>query len=39
VVSYCDGQFFNTHHDAGTLSDDGTSVELVRPRRLATLFV
>ena len=38
IVSYTEGQKFETHHDAGTLCDDGT-VELVPPRRLATLFL
>ena len=38
IVSYTQGQKFETHHDAGTLCDDGT-VELVPPRRLATLFL
>lgn len=38
IVSYMHGQKFNTHHDAGTLLDDGT-VELVLPRRLVTFFV
>lgn len=37
-VSYTDGQYFNLHHDMGTLLDDG-SVEAVAPRRIATLFV
>lgn len=32
IVSYTEGQKFETHHDAGTLQDDGT-VELVPPRR------
>jgi len=38
IVSYTQGQKFETHHDAGTLLDDG-SVELVAPRRLVTIFV
>ena len=38
IVAYCDGQKFDTHHDAGTLMDDG-SIELVMPRRLITLFL
>jgi hypothetical protein len=38
IVSYTQGQYFNLHHDAGTLHDDG-SVELVPPRRLATFFL
>lgn len=38
IVSYTRGQKFNTHHDAGTLLDDG-SVDLVLPRRLVTFFV
>jgi prolyl 4-hydroxylase len=38
IVSYTDGQFFDVHHDAGTLYDDG-SVELVPPKRLLTFFV
>ena len=40
VVSYTDGQYFNEHHDAGTIDDDRPDVvELVPPRRLITLFV
>ena len=39
IVSYCKGQYFETHHDAGTLSDEADSVEMVRPVRLVTLFV
>ena len=38
IVSYTAGQKFETHHDAGTLLDDGV-VELVPPRRLVTLFL
>jgi len=38
VVAYTAGQKFDTHHDAGTLADDG-SVELVPPRRLTTLLL
>jgi prolyl 4-hydroxylase len=38
IVSYTQGQKFETHHDAGTLLDDGT-VEAVPPRRLTTLFL
>ncbi len=38
IVSYTTGQKFETHHDAGTLLDNG-EVELVPPRRLVTLFV
>jgi prolyl 4-hydroxylase len=38
IVSYTQGQKFETHHDAGTLLEDG-SVFLVPPRRLVTLFV
>lgn len=38
IVSYTQGQKFETHHDAGTLLDDG-SVEPVAPRRLTTLFL
>jgi hypothetical protein len=38
IVSYTEGQQFKVHHDAGTLLDDG-SVEIVSPRRMATLFV
>ena len=38
IVRYREGQFFDVHHDAGTLLDDG-SVELVAPRRFATLFL
>lgn len=37
IVSYVNGQKFETHHDAGTLLDDG-NVELVPPRRLITIF-
>ena len=38
VVAYTAGQQFDTHHDAGTLCEDG-SVELVMPRRLVTLLI
>lgn len=38
VIAYTQGQKFDIHHDAGTLNDDGT-VELVMPRRLATLLL
>ena len=38
IVSYTRGQKFETHHDAGTLLDDG-SVQPVPPRRLVTLFL
>jgi hypothetical protein len=38
IVSYTQGQKFETHHDAGTLLDDD-NVELVLPRRLVTIFV
>ena len=38
IVSYRNGQHFNTHHDAGTLLEDGT-IELVYPKRLVTFFV
>jgi hypothetical protein len=38
IVSYTNGQQFKVHHDAGTLHDCG-DVELVAPRRIATLFV
>jgi prolyl 4-hydroxylase len=38
IVRYRDGQYFDVHHDAGTLLDDG-SVELVAPRRFATVFL
>ncbi len=39
IVSYKDGQLFDTHHDAGTYDDATGNVELVLPRRYATLFV
>jgi len=39
IVSYRDGQKFDTHHDAGTYNEDDGEVELVSPRRYATLFV
>ena len=39
IVSYRDGQHFDIHHDAGTLSEEGDSVEAVQPLRLVTLFV
>ena len=40
LVAYKDGQFFETHHDLGTLSDDGGAVAHDGgPRRLATVFV
>lgn len=38
VVSYTAGQLFDTHHDAGTMAEDG-SIELVPPVRYATLFL
>ena len=38
IVSYTKGQKFETHHDAGTLLEDGT-VEAVPPRRVVTLFL
>eukprot|EP01041_Mallomonas_annulata_P009587 gene9587-19924_t len=38
IVSYTNGQMFDTHHDAGSLMEDGT-VELVHPRRLITIFL
>ena len=38
IVRYKEGQFFDTHHDAGTLLEDG-NVDLVAPRRIATLFL
>ena len=39
IVSYTNGQRFNTHHDAGTLLENNVFVELVIPCRLVTLFV
>jgi hypothetical protein len=33
IVSYTEGQKFELHHDAGTMTDDG-AVEVVPPRRL-----
>jgi hypothetical protein len=38
IVSYREGQFFNAHHDSGTVNGDG-SIDAVYPRRLITLFV
>jgi len=38
IVSYTEGQKFNTHHDSGTLNDDG-SVDPVPPRRVITFFL
>jgi hypothetical protein len=38
VVRYSKGQKFDTHHDAGTILDDG-NIEVVPPVRLATFFV
>ena len=38
IVSYTKGQKFDLHHDAGTLDEDSRSVEVVRPRRLLTIF-
>ena len=38
VVSYSNGQYFDVHHDAGVLFDDGT-VEKNVPKRLLTIFV
>jgi hypothetical protein len=32
IVSYTDGQRFDLHHDAGTLTDDG-EIDIVQPRR------
>jgi hypothetical protein len=37
LVSYTRGQKFDTHHDGGTLGDDGT-VEMVDPKRYVTVF-
>ena len=39
MVWYTEGQKFDVHHDMGTLSHDGLSVDVVEPRRLVTLFV
>jgi prolyl 4-hydroxylase len=39
IVSYTKGQYFNLHHDAGTLDEDEETVELVPPKRIITLFV
>lgn len=38
IVHYTEGQFFDTHHDVGTLMEDG-SVEALPPLRVATFFV
>merc|ERR1719482_1343330 len=38
VVAYRDGQYFEEHHDMGTLNDDG-SITAGTPRRLVTFFV
>lgn len=39
IIRYQKGQSFTTHHDAGTLNIDTGNIELVYPRRIATLFV
>jgi hypothetical protein len=39
IVHYTCGQQFTTHHDAGTLLEDGKTVELIKPKRLLTFFV
>jgi prolyl 4-hydroxylase len=39
IVHYTAGQQFTTHHDAGTLLEDGKTVELIKPKRLLTFFV
>lgn len=38
IVSYTQNQYFTEHHDAGTLHEDST-VTMIQPRRLATLFI
>ena len=38
IVSYRNGQKFDLHHDAGTMISE-SEIEIVHPRRLATLFV
>lgn len=38
IVSYKEGARFNVHHDAGTLTEDGT-ILAIHPLRLVTLFV
>jgi hypothetical protein len=39
VVRYSRGQYFNSHHDAGTLNDEDGCIEPVAPRRILTFFV
>ena len=39
IVSYTSGQYFNTHHDAGAVNDDDSTVEIVKPTRLVTIFL
>jgi hypothetical protein len=38
IVSYTQGQYFDVHHDAGTLDEETHSVQLVPPRRILTIF-
>ena len=38
-MSYTHGQYFNLHHDAGTLDDEDLIVEMVAPPRIITLFI
>jgi len=38
MVCYRKNQFYNEHHDAGSLMDDG-SVDVVPPARIITIFV
>jgi hypothetical protein len=39
VVSYSEGQHFGLHHDIGTLDTVTGEVQMVTPRRLATVFL
>jgi prolyl 4-hydroxylase len=38
IVSYSDGQFFDVHHDAGTIYEDKT-IGIVYPKRILTFFI
>ena len=39
IVRYSRGQYFNLHHDAGTLNDEDSCIEPISPRRILTFFV
>eukprot|EP00961_Rhodomonas_salina_P274464 3708323-Rhodomonas_salina.1 len=39
LVTYENCQYFDTHHDAGTLHLESRGVVAEKPRRIATVFV